>query len=106
MEAVREAQQTLIQMPFIGQTLVLEAVTDTTCSVLVHSTDPHLSPDDAVSYFDDPQRSGRGEGEVKNCEMHLEVLLVVVQFSSPEGECLRSREEGQELVFVLRQTVI
>ena len=85
---------------------MLEAVTDTTCSVLVHFTDPHLSPDDAFVYFDDPQRSGRGEGEVKNCEMHLEVLLVVVQFSSPEGECLRSREKRQELVFVLRQKVI
>ena len=105
MEAVREAQQTLIEMPFIDRKLVLEAVTDTTCSVLVHSTDPHLSPDDAVFYFGDPQRSGRGEGKVENCEMHLDVLLVVVQFSSPEGECLRSREEGQ-LVFVLRQTVI
>ena len=106
MEAVKEAQQTLIEMPFIDRKLVLEAVTDTTCSVLVHFTDPHLSPDDVFFYFDDPKRSGRGEGEVENCEMHLEVLLVVVQFSSPEGECLRSREEGQELVFVLRQTVI
>ena len=86
-ESIGQAGQSVTQMPFGDRMLELEAVVDTTCSVLVHYTDPDLSPDLVSLYFDNPRKSGCGDGEVVDCDMHPQVLLAVVRFSSPEGEC-------------------
>ena len=103
---MRQAQQDLSQMPFMERTLVLKAVTGTTCSVLIHYTNPDLSHYRLLYYFNNPQRSECGEGEVEHCEIHPEVLLAVVQFSLPEGECLLSCEERTELALMLDHAVI
>ena len=85
---------------------MLKAVTGTTCSVLIHYTNPDLPHYHLLYYFDNPQRSVCGEGEVEHCEIHPEVLLAVVQFSLPEGECLLSCEEWTELALMLGHAVI
>ncbi|KAK7097063.1 uncharacterized protein [Littorina saxatilis] len=84
-DSVHEANQDLVHLPFNEQTLALEAVTESTCSIVVHFTDLNLSDDLVFYYFANPRRSGCGDAEVERCEMHPELSLAVVHFTLPEA---------------------
>ncbi|XP_076446273.1 uncharacterized protein LOC143283790 isoform X2 [Babylonia areolata] len=82
-EMVSEVQEELHSCPFEGKhTLEVEAISDTTCAVLVPVSDPEVTRDHLLHYF---KKFGSGDAEVLHCETCLEFGFAVVYFSSPEA---------------------